>query len=442
MAYFVSSIGLFYCFATWLATRAIVQSLFIEKALDAINRFGQSAQAAPSCRFAKPIWGVIWWLGSYVLIGLGAVSAVMQWQGAVWFFVAAAISQGLYLLWLAPSYWDQDDDTQDPAHQEGRKQTTRAFYFYCVATIVVIVAAYQNELLQWSSIPTAMRWLGSAVALLGFAWFAKQLWPMRGSLVGTDESMDNENVGPNSVETTDQNEPEIKAMFIPEKIQVRLVQGRGFFFDAQSGVLIEDAFETLNLPFSVENMFEDWMSVWIQVHDARDPLRQRLIGNTSGTNVGDDDSIQLQQAADHAFAALIKYLDSRPMAGDKQTTLEPTQFALAAIDLPVLPSVEPQAVLVLLEFMSYPLWFAPPSVEVGGIAPDELGLSWGLCREIDQWALDFDESWNSEDPSLGSGWDSVEKMQANLVGEQLCEKIRIELEATNRSNVLVTYQAI
>jgi hypothetical protein len=449
----VSLIGLFYCISSYIAGRAIFQSIFLDGALQAINEISTNPNtpSALAPNRPKPQWGSIWWVDSTMVIGLGAVSALVQWDWAPGFFIWGALWQALYFYWLAPKFWDHPETF----NKSGRQQSKRAFYIYLLATAFIYYCGQQNILTGWSDLSWGQQGILVGLSLVGGYWFTSNAWRMREMLTGkllreknSSETTDRSNVDADSDTEKDWNsdtEPGFNSGdLIPEKIVVRLIEGEGFFFDAQTGKVVDDPFTLLALPFSVEQLFEDWENQWATLKDPTDPTRSRINGT-------DDQKQSVNAAGQKAYDALQTHLVTEPTACNLETILKPERFALAPFNEPQLPKERPVAIKLMLEYLSYPLWHdistksnLPASTEmaVGCFSADECGLSWKLSREIEQWAEGFNESWDYSDPAKGSQWTEQEINQANQIGIELVEKIRFELTATNRANVPVRFEKL
>jgi hypothetical protein len=445
-----SLIGLFYCIASYIAGRAIFQSIFLEGALQAINEFqvNENTGKSPVSKKPKPQWASIWWVDSTMIIGLGGISALVQWNWAPAFFVWGSLWQALYLYWFAPAFWD-DPETFD---LNGRQQSKRAFYMYLFATVFIYYCGQENVLSSWGDLSWVQQVLLIGLSVTGGYWFISNAWRMREMLTGKlmRESDSDTMLGQGRDDAVDPLETDTELgtnsePLIPEKIIVQLIEGEGFFFNAHSGQALVDPFILLGLPFSVEQLFESWMDQWVELRDPTDPYRNRLNGT-------DAQKQSVNATGQKAYIALQTYLATEAMAGNFNTILRPECFTLAPFNEPQLPKVEPARIKLMLEFLSYPLWhdFSGESqlngdtdlVQVGCFSADECGLSWQLSRDIEQWAEDFNDSWDYSDPAKGSSWDEEATNKANQRGLAFVEKIKSELMATKRGHIPVRLEKL
>ncbi|WP_052699358.1 hypothetical protein [Hyphomicrobium sp. 99] len=160
----LSLIGAFYAFAGWVATRAALASLFMDRAIASIS--GQKPKAVETAQS-------YWLIGAANLILAGGVALIVRMDVAMWLFVVSAIGQAFYLYYLAPRVFDRED----PPDAAGRAQTRNAFAFYLAATAFVVWASSQGALMGWQDVPVPLIAVaGSAVA----ARFGYVIWMMVG----------------------------------------------------------------------------------------------------------------------------------------------------------------------------------------------------------------------------------------------------------------------
>lgn len=132
-------IGAFYAFAGYVATRAALMSLFVDRAIAAIGG------VKPDRTDTAQSW---WLLVASVVVLAGGVTLVFLMDIAAWLFLATAIGQAAYVFYVAPRFFDSEDSL-DPA---GRRQTTNAFIVYLVATALVVWGLSAGKLLSWHEI--------------------------------------------------------------------------------------------------------------------------------------------------------------------------------------------------------------------------------------------------------------------------------------------------
>lgn len=164
--FLLRAVGAFYVLAGYLATRAAVMSLFLDRAIAAI------AAEKPS---RKDVAQSYWLIAAAALVLAGGAALVVSLDIAAWLFIASAIGQAAYLFYVAPRFFD-DDDT-DAA---GRRQTTNAFILYLLATALVVWAFSSGRLQSWQDAGwPALAVAGGLVAahLVYVAWSLSKVPP-------------------------------------------------------------------------------------------------------------------------------------------------------------------------------------------------------------------------------------------------------------------------
>lgn len=124
---FLRLVGAFYVFAAYVAARASLMSLLIDRAIAAL------ALEKPA---RAEILKSYWLLAASVLVMIGGAALLCLLDVAVWAFLASSVGQATYLFYVAPRYFD----AEEPPDETGRRQTTNAFVIYLVATAFVVWA--------------------------------------------------------------------------------------------------------------------------------------------------------------------------------------------------------------------------------------------------------------------------------------------------------------
>jgi hypothetical protein len=143
--------GALYVFAGIVAGRAALMSATLDAALAGLTLKPVSARER-----ALTIWLVA---SAWLVFASGALLMVLA-QEAVWAFVFCALTQGFYLTFAAPYYFD----VEDPPDPAGRRQTTNAFFVYLAATLAVIWASdrYMTPLAELHPVLSGAAWLALA----------------------------------------------------------------------------------------------------------------------------------------------------------------------------------------------------------------------------------------------------------------------------------------
>lgn len=150
-------VGAFYAFAGIVATRAMLMSYFLDRAISALSRE----------KLSKAEVGRSVWLGiASVFIFVGGVALAILHEAAAWIFLASATAQAVYLAILAPFIFDR----ADPPDGKGRQQSINAFAVYLAATAFVLWAASSGHLQQTADHQPAIIAVAivATVAFLGY----------------------------------------------------------------------------------------------------------------------------------------------------------------------------------------------------------------------------------------------------------------------------------
>ncbi|RUP10581.1 hypothetical protein [Hyphomicrobium sp.] len=153
----LSMIGAFYAFGGWVATRAGLASLFMDKAIASIS--GQKPNASEMAQS-------YWLIAAANLILAGGVALLIRMNVAMWLFLASAVGQAFYLYYLAPRIFDRED----PPDAVGRAQTRNAFVLYLAATAFVVWAASRGALLGWQDVPSPILAVAGAAVVARFGY--------------------------------------------------------------------------------------------------------------------------------------------------------------------------------------------------------------------------------------------------------------------------------
>lgn len=150
---FLRLVGAFYVFAGYIATRATLMSLFMDRAIAAIGA-------------TKPKWAETarhyWLLVAAAIVLSGGVALMALLDVAAALFLLSAAGQAVYLFFIAPHVLDGED----PPDAVGRRQSTNAFVIYLAATALVVWALSTGKLIGvWQANPGVIAVAGAAVAL-------------------------------------------------------------------------------------------------------------------------------------------------------------------------------------------------------------------------------------------------------------------------------------
>jgi hypothetical protein len=147
-------LGAFYVFAGYIASRAVLTGMLVDRAISALSA-GVPSRAEVNRALSM--------LATSVLVFAGGLALVLVLQIASWIFMASLAVQAIYFWIIAPRFLDPHDEP-DP---QGRRQSLNAFLIYAIATALVLWAHASERLLALpDASPTALA-LGAA-AMVAF----------------------------------------------------------------------------------------------------------------------------------------------------------------------------------------------------------------------------------------------------------------------------------
>lgn len=149
-------VGAFYAFAGLVGLRASLQGRLIDIAIAGI-----SMQPPGKAETARGLWLLV----SSLVVLAGGLFLVLRLDWAAAAFVVSAAGQAIYLLLIAPTYFDPED----PPDATGRQQTINAFILYSAATLFVLWAYRTGKLMPpgvvgWPLVIGFLGVLGGATA--------------------------------------------------------------------------------------------------------------------------------------------------------------------------------------------------------------------------------------------------------------------------------------
>lgn len=152
LPFFLCVIGAFYAFAGHIATRAALTSHFVDKAIAAIE--GKTPTRLETAQS-------YWLLSAATLVLASGVTLLFLLDVAAWLFVVSSAGQALYLLHLAPRFFD----VVDPPDPAGRRRSTNAFLIYLAATALVVWAKMTDVLRDWDEVSPAILVIAAVIVL-------------------------------------------------------------------------------------------------------------------------------------------------------------------------------------------------------------------------------------------------------------------------------------
>ena len=125
-------LGAFYALAAGLGLRRIAMDLLLTQALSALAAADPRETAAERRR--------AWFLATQLLlVGVAGIALMALLDVALPLFAISAALYAVYLLVLAPRFFDPLDPL-DPPEEHGRAQRWRAFWVYLAATALIACA--------------------------------------------------------------------------------------------------------------------------------------------------------------------------------------------------------------------------------------------------------------------------------------------------------------
>lgn len=151
------AVGAFYAFAGLVGIRAALHGRLLDIAIAGI-----ALEKPPFVETARGLWLLL----SGVVVLAGGLFLVLRLDWAAAAFVAAALGQAVYLLVLAPLYFD----VAEPPDAKGRQQTINAFILYAAATLLVLWAYRTGKLMGPDAVGWPLVWGGLAMIGASLAW--------------------------------------------------------------------------------------------------------------------------------------------------------------------------------------------------------------------------------------------------------------------------------
>lgn len=401
-------IGAFYCFGTIIGARMVTRYSFLDHALEAIS--GKKQPRAERLREQLMLAGM-------APVFAGGLALMFLSPIATWLFVLSAIWQAAYLGYVAPRYLDPEDDPGE----EGRAKTWRAFWFYLVATALVLAAAFTG-LLRGPSGAAALAGVAAATAIFG-GWI---VWSMRNKLKSDASPFSALSTNPDdpSEGWNDLSESGFKIRE-PKDISVvlRPSWNDGHLFHTDRNDRIGWGWQEEYLSQHAQDMMGYLGDVFRDVGDPYDPRRCALRKP--------EDVEKLKEAGAAVLEVLQKELGAERVSFDPLPT-------------PILPEIVAQRVKIEPFHLNAVIWSLDEPINAAPrpIYDDLFGISWALARHLSYWAEDWHLAQSEEDPtpeSPPSKWTDADYDKHEEEGRVLAVRLKRELVATDRAHVMVYY---
>jgi hypothetical protein len=160
------AVGLFYAAGSLFVLWGTLATAIAERAQADIE-----ARPMP----AAVLWRTRWLVGSALLLFMCGLALALLLKLAVPLFMLSMAGQTLYLLVLAPRYFDPDEEP-DAA---GRQGSRNAALVFSMATAFVLMAGSRGWLQEWRTLPPAILASAAGLVLFTCAYAASNLRPLK-----------------------------------------------------------------------------------------------------------------------------------------------------------------------------------------------------------------------------------------------------------------------
>lgn len=399
-------VGIFYLLAALFGLRAVAMDRVLSEALNALTLGAQAASPGERHRqhylLASSI--VTGWAAIALCAGLAAAAPLLAlaWAGQIAFLLAA------------PRYVDPDD----PPPPEARRTSWIACAAFGALAGLGGLAAWNGVLRPVAEQPWVAAVAGTAALLLtGYAAWLFAGMPGRrprpaptGDPNGTPLAQDEDLPAEPSAQILALESGTLRVVLTPS-------WNLGALREAATGAPLECGIQERLVSDDVSHLIENWLSLFREVADPTDPRRCRI---------RTPDGLARLEAL------------GRPLQARLVAELGPDRVTFDPAPRPVGPEEEITGGLdVMSDYQCHPVWFDEPD-RFGCVAPDALGISWSLARDLDSWAAERDGSFNLEDPGGPPLWSEAQEADFEERGRQLALRLVRELAATERAHIRVS----
>jgi hypothetical protein len=386
-------IGAFYVVTAPLILRAGATNLLLTRALSAISMKASRADRveAQRIRFLS---------GMALVTGAGGILLAARLDLALPVFVFNAATYALYLLVLAPRFFDPWDEPDEG----GRRQTRNAFFVYVAATAIVGAAGWMGALRPARhEHPAVLVVCAAAFAVLCVYAFRTlrqaRIGQPGGHAAGTGSGRHDPDPPPRLVLT-------------PSWYGTGLV-------DADTG---QPAWlPPGELPPGLADRIAEWLELFASLADPDDPWRQKLRKPS--------DQARIAAAGQPIFEALsghfgVEHVRFEPEARPCGSPTAFTAMKVAAI------------------LDSDPLWemrSAGENAYEGSCSAHHVGISWALATALVDWAQEYDASFENGERDGRRLWTDRQAADHCRRGMALARRLAAEFTATGRAGVAVWF---
>jgi hypothetical protein len=380
------AVGAFYAVGALLAGRAVVMDALLDHAIAAISLSPVTAAAR------RQAWGRL-----AVAAGFGA--------GGLLLLIGSVLAAPAFLLsalqqrqrWLTPGKEDPPDDADEPV-----SSSAVPFVLFLLATSLVLWAAWAERLSPPSTTPPL------AFAVIAFVWLGCIVWAVR-----YVRSLSN---GLSRTSEMPKAPAFDQARLAQLVIRVSPAWSHTCLFDHSNAepILWHEALEIF--PADALEPASDLIALTRQLGDPDDPWR-RAYRDAAARGA-------IAEQGRRVVASLEPYFPNRVIFAFPEGPLR-----LAAFDtLEMTPAP-----------FNYPL-FEYGKAGSFRLDPNALGLSWNLTQALQDWAQAFDDKLVCDDDDYQPVWSSHEAAEHADSGRRLAQRVRHELDATERGHVLLKFR--
>ncbi len=337
--------------------------------------------------------------------GLGALAVAAGFgAGGLLLLIGSVLAAPAFLLsalqqsqrWLTPGMEDPPDDADEPG-----SSSAVPFVLFLLATSLVLWAAWADRLSPPSTTPPPRLrchrfvWLGCIV------WAVRYIRSLSHGLARTSEMPPPPALDQSRLANWSYVCPRL-VTYVP----VRSFKRRALLWHEALAIFPADALEPAS----------DLIALTRQLGDPDDPWRRAFRDAAARDAIAEQGRRVVASLASHFPDRVIFAFPEGPLGLDASDALEMTPAPF-----------------------NYPL---VDDGKAGGfrLDPNALGLSWNLVQALQDWAQAFDDKLVCDNDDYQPVWSSNEAAEHADWGRRLAQRVRYELDATERGHVSLTFR--
>lgn len=393
-------LGAFYALSAGFGLRRHAIDMLLTQALSALAMPDPRETAAGTRR--------AWFLSTQLLVvGVAGIALMALLDLALPLFVVSAALYALYVVVLAPRFFDPFD----PPEEAGRSQTRRAFWIYLTVTVLIVAAGWGGLLRPWREEAWPVLAIAGLLAAGLVAYGIRLMWRMQ-VVPGAPrfDSSDHQLTLPDGQE-------EFQARLRETPLTLSPSWDDGALFDATTREAVAGPLPPDMVTQEDWELIAHWLGLIRDVMDPSDPERR-------GFRV-------------HDGAARME-AEGRPLFERLAARMAPGQLRFEPVPWPRLSRYDVTAVKLMCDAGTDPLWGSRDGFHESMDA-HLFGLSWSLAIDLGVWRMDFDNSVDWDDPGGAPRWTAAEAAAHEAEGRVLAMRLVGELAATGRNHVRVSF---